>query len=176
MDESKRCPSCGMAYDDDNLIVCLGCGAELHAMTSNDNKKYNLISAYKAMFAKFFDFRSRSSRGEYWWAYLANAIIVVIFTIALLVIDHLAAVNLTATGEVRQVYKTAFDIVNYVSAVYSFVVLIPQLALIVRRLHDTGRSAVMALLIFAAPIGSVLLIILLAMKGNRGANRFGQEP
>jgi len=79
MDDSKRCPSCGMAYDDDNLIVCLGCGAELHAMTSNDKKKYNLISAYKAMFAKFFDFRSRSSRGEYWWAYLANAIIVVIF-------------------------------------------------------------------------------------------------
>ncbi|MBR2404444.1 MAG: DUF805 domain-containing protein [Clostridia bacterium] len=176
MNESKRCPSCGMAYDDDNLIVCLGCGAELHTLPTGDNKKYNLISAYKAMFTKFFDFSSRSSRGEYWWAYLANAIVVLFFALALVGIDHLAAVNLTASGDVRQVYKTAFDIVNYASAVYGFVILIPQLALIVRRLHDTGRSAVMALLLFAAPIGSAILMILLAMKGNRGANRFGQEP
>ncbi len=165
-----------MAYDDDNLIVCLGCGAELHPATPDEKKKYNLFTAYKAMFAKFFDFRSRSSRAEYWWAYLANAIVVLIFTGALLAIDYAAAANLTASGEVSQAYRIAFDIVNYASLVYSFVVLIPQLALIVRRLHDTGRSAVMALLLFAAPIGSAVLMILLAMKGNRGANRFGQEP
>ena len=176
MDDIKKCPSCGMAYDDDNLIVCLGCGAELHTAPNGDKKKYNLITAYKAMFAKFFDFRSRSSRGEYWWAYLANAIVLLIFTGALFGIDYLAGSDLTAAGEVRKVYITAFDIVNYVSLVYGFVVLIPQLALIVRRLHDTGRRAVMALLLFAAPIGSAVLMILLAMKGNRGTNRFGEEP
>ena len=176
MNESKKCPSCGTAYDDDNLIVCLECGAELHTAPGSEKKKYNLISAYKAMFAKFFDFRSRSSRGEYWWAYLANAIVLLVFTGALIGIDYLAACDLTAAGEVRKIYVTIFDIVNYASLVYGFVVLIPQLALIVRRLHDTGRSSVMALLLFAAPIGSAILMALLAMKGNCGANRYGEEP
>lgn len=172
-DNIKRCPSCGKSYEDENLIVCVHCGAELHTSVGADTKKYNIFTAYKAMFTKFFDFRSRSGRGEYWYAYLANFIIVAMFTAALLLIDYAAAANLMPSGDVREGYVLAFNIVNYISLVYSLVVLIPQLALIVRRLHDTNRSAVYVALLFAAPVGTFVLVAFLVMRGTRGANRYG---
>ena len=40
-----------------------------------------MISAYKTFWTKAFDFKGRSSRSEYWWAYLANFIIIFLLAI-----------------------------------------------------------------------------------------------
>ena len=42
-----------------------------------------MIEAYKIFWSKAFDFKSRSTRSEYWWAYLAN--IIVYFLLAIFV-------------------------------------------------------------------------------------------
>ena len=169
----NNCPHCGSVIENENLIVCTKCGKEIYMPPKAPKKKYNLFSAYGAMFAKMFDFKSRSTRSEYWYAYLANFIIMLIFTIALFTVDYAAGTDLDALGNVKQIYKTIFDITNYVSMVYSLVILVPQLSLIVRRLHDTNRSAFFALLAFATPVGSIFLMWLLTLRGTQGPNRYG---
>jgi len=169
----ESCPHCGGNIENENLIVCTHCGKEIYSVSASQGKKYNLFSAYKSMFVKMFDFRSRSSRGEYWYAYLANFIIMLIFTLALFAVDYIAGTDLTPSGNTKEIYKTIFDIINYLSMVYSLVLLVPQLSLIVRRLHDTNRSAFLLLLILAAPVGSLFLMWLLTLRGTPGANRYG---
>ncbi len=171
---NQICPHCKKTLENENLIICTHCGREIYSMPEVKRKKHNLFSAYGAMFAKMFDFKSRSSRSEYWYAYLANFFVMLVFVIALLSVDYLAGAELSSSGVISPVYKTAFDIINYASVVYSLVVFVPQLSLIVRRLHDTNRSAVFALLLLAAPIGNFFLIALLVQRGTPGPNRYGE--
>ncbi len=173
--QSFYCPKCGKEIDDENLIVCIYCGAELHSMPKNEGKKYNIFSAYRSMFAKMFDFKSRSGRGEYWLCYLANFIIVFIFLSLLIAIEYIVKNNLTPFGLSKGVYLRAFDVINYIYMVYSLVLFIPQLSLTVRRLHDTNRSAFLSVLLFAAPVGSLILAVLLMQKGTLGINRYGYK-
>ena len=167
------CPHCGKNIENENLIVCLNCGHEIYSVSTPPPKKHNLFSAYKAMFTKMFDFRSRSGRAEYWYAYLANLIILFLFAFALIGVDYIAATDLDSFGNIKEIYKTVFDVINYISIVYSLVLLIPQLSLIIRRLHDTNRSAMYALLLLAAPLGSIILIWFFTQKGTNGVNRYG---
>lgn len=173
-EETKKCPSCGEAYDDELLIVCLNCGAELHSNHSCDAPvKYGPFSAYKAMFKRAFDFRGRSSRSEYWFAYLFNALVVIMFSVAMICVDIMAAQALEESGEAAQIYVNIFRVIDYVFTVYAFVLLVPQLSLIVRRLHDSGLNGAFASLVLFGVFGMAVLMIPLARKGTSGPNRYG---
>ncbi len=169
------CPKCGKATQNENLIICTHCGSELHPLKWQEGKKYNIFSAYKAMFAKMFDFRTRSGRGEYWYAYLANFIVGLVLASLMFALYYIIYNNLTLFGLTNEVWLKAFDVINYLSLVYNLVLFIPQLSLTVRRLHDTNRSAVFAVLLFAAPVGSVILTFFLLQRGTYGPNRYGMR-
>ena len=62
------------------------------------------------------------------------------------------------------------------SAIYSVVMLMPGLALTVRRLHDTDHSGFWALFYFVPYIGSFILLFFLLRPGTVGSNRFGADP
>ena len=172
------CPACGACHFDSNLIICPSCGAELHPVGSGaqHGKKYNIITAYISMFRRFSDFRGRSRRSEYWYAYLANLIIVFCMVGALLAIDYFAVANVGPDGEFAKGYVNAFNIVNGIFTLYSLVIFIPQLALITRRLHDVGKSSLYLLLMLVMPIGTFILMAIMALDGVRGANRYGEDP
>ena len=174
-EKNITCPKCGRVIDNENLIVCTHCGEELHPLKRQESKKYGIFSAYRAMFAKMFDFHSRSGRGEYWYAYLANFMVSLVFASLLFAIYYVIYNNLTPMGLSKDVWIKVFDVINYLSLVYSLVLFIPQLSLTVRRLHDTNRSAVFAILLFAAPVGSVILTFFLFQRGTYGSNRYGMR-
>ncbi len=175
MDEKlmRKCRVCGEITEDENLLVCLSCGAELPHLVEREEKKYNLFSAYGEMFKKMFDFSSRTSRSAYWYAYLMNMIISVLFTILLFGVVSYAGTSPEVTSAENILASGAVQITLFFILVYSIVLLIPQISLIVRRLHDTGRSAIFALLLFLSTIGNIILIVLLAQKGTDGPNRYG---
>lgn len=75
----------------------------------------DFITAIKLFFANYVNFKGRSTRAEYWWAWLFCLLVSVI---------------LSALGVVGSV----------LSGVASLVFLLPSLAIATRRLHDTGRS------------------------------------
>ena len=58
---------------------------------------------------------------------------------------------------------------------YNLAIFIPNLAVIVRRLHDTGKSGWLYFTAFI-PLGGILLIVFLALEGDRGVNKYGPDP
>lgn len=62
------------------------------------------------------------------------------------------------------------------TGLFTLAMLIPYLAVAVRRLHDSDRSGWWLLIAFFPIIGSIVLIIFFIMGGTRGPNRFGLDP
>jgi uncharacterized membrane protein YhaH (DUF805 family) len=105
-------------------------------------------------------FSGRARRKEYWYFFLFNLIIIMILTS----IDH-------GTWLFSQTYR-----MGLLSSIYSLVVFIPSLAVLVRRLHDTGRSAWWLLLALIPIIGSIVLLIFAALDSDPGPNEYGLNP
>ena len=111
--------------------------------------------AVETVFSKYADFSGRARRSEYWYFFLFN--VLVYFVISLL-------------GIFLQQW-----LINVLSGIYSFAVLIPTLAVSWRRLHDTGRSGLWFLLTFI-PIGQIVYIVFLCLDSQPGSNQYGPNP
>jgi uncharacterized membrane protein YhaH (DUF805 family) len=59
---------------------------------------------------------------------------------------------------------------------YTLAVLIPSLAVAVRRLHDTGKSGWFLLLALIPCVGGIILLIFMAQEGESGGNQYGSDP
>ena len=103
------------------------------------------------VFERYAVFEGRAGRAEYWWFFLANLII----------------------SLVLQVLAGASDALLILAVVYSLAVLIPGLAVAVRRLHDTNKSGWWILISLVPLVGVIVLIVFLATDGDQGANQYG---
>ncbi|CAE6931672.1 Inner membrane protein YhaH [Vibrio sp. B1FLJ16] len=65
---------------------------------------------------------------------------------------------------------------TFIGAVYGLAVLIPGIAVTVRRLHDIGRTGWWALIGLIPVIGFIVLIIFAATDGDKGSNEYGLDP
>ncbi len=111
-----------------------------------------------AAYANYWDFRGRAGRSEYWLFVLWN----VLLGVAAGLVDAFAFHDGGAIGPAA-LFAT-------------FANLIPNLSLGFRRLHDVDRSAWWTLLVLAPFVGALALLVLAALPGTRGGNRFGPEP
>jgi len=109
--------------------------------------------------SKYAQFSGRSRRMEYWMFVLINVLI----SIALVVVDFMAG-TMSSAG------------LPLISGLYSLAVLIPSLAVLIRRLHDTDRSAWWLLILLIPLIGSFVLLVFLFLDGTPGDNRHGASP
>jgi uncharacterized membrane protein YhaH (DUF805 family) len=116
----------------------------------------DFAQAVKSGFRNYATFGGRASRSEYWY-WVLFSVIVAIVTAA---IDYLAFPNIE------------FGPINTIA---SLALLLPDVAVTGRRLHDIDRTA-WWILIVATVIGVVLLLIWNCMKGTSGPNRFGPDP
>lgn len=110
---------------------------------SDNNKSMNLSKGFKLFWARTFDFRGRSSRSEFWWGVLGNALIMA----ALLI---LLVVSLTCFDQPINDFS-AFMIALF--SLFCMIELLPSIALIVRRMHDIGRSGYYIFVLFIPVIG-----------------------
>ncbi|MFF9377971.1 DUF805 domain-containing protein [Streptomyces griseoluteus] len=108
---------------------------------------------YVDVLKKYAVFSGRARRQEYWMFFLFNLII----TIVLAIVDG------------------ALD-TQVLQLVYSLAVLIPGLAVAVRRLHDTGRSGWWILISLIPLVGFIILLVFLASEGKPEANEYGPNP
>jgi len=108
------------------------------------------IGATKQYFQNYVNFNGRMSRANYWWAYLAVALI----GLAFLILD------------------VAFDSRIFAS-IGGLVLFMPDLTSMVRRLHDSNHSAWMVLWLLVPVAGAIYFLILLLQAGDQEANRFG---
>ena len=117
-----------------------------------------LISYWKkVVLENYLNFDGRARRAEFWWYALANLII----SFVLSIID--AAIG---TGGYYG---------GVLSGIYGLAVLLPGIAVGIRRLHDTSKSGWWLLLIFIPLVGLIVLIVFWATDSVRGANEYGMS-
>ena len=63
-----------------------------------------------------------------------------------------------------------------ITAIAALGLLIPSIAVSVRRLHDTDRSGWWLLLALVPFVGGLVLLVFYILEGSRGSNRFGPDP
>jgi uncharacterized membrane protein YhaH (DUF805 family) len=113
---------------------------------------------------KYADFSDRARRTEYWMFVLFNIII----SIVLGIVDSMAGLRLGATAQGGGV--------GILGLIYSLGVLIPGIAVGVRRLHDTGRSGLWLLIAFVPCIGAIVLLVFMIQDSMPGTNEYGPNP
>ena len=135
----------------------------------NDINNVNLVSAYTRMLKNYANFSGRSSRAEYWYAVLANAIIVLLVTAILLI-------PAAILGTDNEIGALGVVLTPFLVVLYALVMLVPSLALHVRRLHDSGKSGWLVLLGFIPSAGGIIMLVLCVLAGDSGENKYGPNP
>ncbi|MFC4627883.1 DUF805 domain-containing protein [Promicromonospora alba] len=130
----------------------------------------SLIDSVRTCLRKYGTFTGRARAAEYWLFYLALAIVNVVIFVALLL------PALITMDPVTQEPGVLGMIGSTLLAIVMLGTLVPLLAAAVRRLHDTGKSGWFYLLCLVPFVGGIILIVLLALPGEPGPNRFGPDP
>ena len=121
-----------------------------------------MINAYKNFFKNYAEFTGRSTRPDYWWVWLGNFILSIPFWIIYFYTVFLSVV-MDSVGET--VSETTFIFLGLVVifyVIFFLAILVPTLALSVRRLRDAGFHWAFIFLRFA-PMRGIALLILHAM-------------
>ena len=129
----------------------------------------SFVDAVKAYFFKWNDFRSRSSRSEYWWATLF--VTLASFPLGFIVGFVIGFLSVTA-GFSETTMENVLAIVILPVQIF---IIISSTCLVIRRLHDVDRSGWWYLIIFTI-VGMIPLFIWYCTRGTDGDNRFGKDP
>ena len=100
---------------------------------------------------KYFVFKGRASRSEYWWFQLI----------------------VTPSYLISEVFNND---IAYLFLGITFFTLIPAISAGVRRLHDTNKSGFFLLFGLIPFIGGIILLFFLIPEGTKGKNKFGPDP
>jgi|TARA_B110000238_G_scaffold192217_1_gene227317 uncharacterized membrane protein YhaH (DUF805 family) len=109
---------------------------------------------YISVLKQYAVFEGRARRKEYWMFSLFNFVIVI------------------AIGIIESVIGT--DGIIY--SLYLLLMLIPSIAVTIRRLHDTGRSGWWLLVAFIPLVGSITLLVFLVLDSETENNHYGANP
>ncbi len=119
------------------------------------------MNYYTTVLKKYAVFSGRATRAEYWYFVLIN------FIISLL-LQGLAAI----VGP----ESSAAGVLALLSGVYAVALLLPGIAVAVRRLHDTNRSGGYVFLTLIPFVGAIILLVFLAQDSQSGTNQYGPNP
>ncbi|MBS0247432.1 MAG: DUF805 domain-containing protein [Proteobacteria bacterium] len=112
----------------------------------------NFTQAIQSGFNNYVTFSGRAPRSEYWFWALFSFIVQIVGNI----LDSIIGLGL-------------------ISGLLSLALLLPSIAVGVRRLHDIDRTGWWLLIAFTG-IGIILLIVWACMKGTDGQNQYGPDP
>jgi len=115
---------------------------------------------YLQALKKYADFSGRARRKEYWFFVLFNILISVVLTVCDVFVGT---------------YSAAAS-VGILSGIYTLAVLIPGIAVTVRRLHDTGRSGWWILIVLVPIVGWIVLLVFMLINSQPGQNAYGPSP
>ncbi len=99
-------------------------------------------------FRKYADFTGRARPSEYWWFLLFNVIVTLVASF---------------------IHDALYLIVG-------LALLLPAIAVGVRRLHDTNKSGWFLLISLIPLVGGIILIVFMATPGDPGTNQYGDAP
>ena len=120
-------------------------------------EEINMITALK----KYAQFSGRARRKEYWMFFLFNFLINFVFNILSSVVSD---------------SFEAYIVVSILSWIVSLGLLVPNISVAVRRLHDTGRSGWNYLWCLLPLVGWIILLVFYCQDSQPGYNQYGPNP
>ena len=118
------------------------------------------MSWYLEALKKYAVFGGRARRMEYWYFVLFNIIVAIVLSL----VDRLIGTFFAGQN------------IGLLSGLYGLAVLIPSLAVTVRRLHDIDRTGWWILINLIPLVGTIVLLVFALTPGTPGSNRFGPDP
>jgi len=109
--------------------------------------------AVKACLNQYAGFSGRARRSEFWFFYLAYLLAVIVASIVGAVIKF-----------------------PYLGILVVLALIVPMLAVEIRRLHDTGRSGWFILISLIPLIGPIVLLVFLVQDSQPQPNQYGASP
>lgn len=113
------------------------------------------MNEYLSVLKNYAKFDGRARRREYWMFFLVNIGVSVVL-------------NILAT-QVSQY-------IGFLSLAYMLGILVPSIAVGIRRMHDIGKSGWWLLIAFVPIIGGIWLLVLTVTAGQSGSNAYGADP
>ncbi len=126
-------------------------------------------AAIQRFFKKYATFTGRASRSEYWWVALALAVIGFVLQLLTGILGSVGAtVSANGTGVPGPGAVVGFILLG----VFYLAVLVPSIALLVRRLHDGNFSGWLALLGLIPFVGGLAVLVFALLPSNPAGQRF----
>lgn len=130
--------------------------------------KWNMKSAVKSLLKRYTKFTGRASRSEYWYFVLFNFIVVTSISVLMSISCALGA--WCGLGII-----IPSIIFNLILTVYNLFILVPGVALCVRRLQDSGLNWKL-LLLALIPVVGIFILVYLMVRPSGPANQYGEGP
>jgi uncharacterized membrane protein YhaH (DUF805 family) len=112
---------------------------------------------YLNAFNNYATFSGRATRSEYWFFVLFN----IIFIILAMLLDNAFGTTINPLPY------------GYIYIAYFIITFLPSLSVLVRRLHDVGKSGWFILISLIPIIGAIWILVLLLTDSNLGDNKYG---
>ena len=121
--------------------------------------------AVSACFSKYATFTGRARRSEYWWFTL------LLFVIGLLTNIAYYVVLFQGNGDLSRAQS-----VSVIGGIIYLVFFLPSIAVLFRRLHDTGHSGWCWLLGIIPLVGAIILLVWCCQDSDPMPNKYGPSP
>jgi uncharacterized membrane protein YhaH (DUF805 family) len=122
----------------------------------------SFTAAIRSVLTQYIGFTGRARRSEYWWW----ALFTVLVGFAAAILDGVLGTTLGPDNSVTGV----------IGVIVNLALLLPTLAVAVRRLHDTDRSGWWLLIGLVPIVGAIVLLVFFVLDSTPGPNRFGANP
>ncbi len=138
--------------------------------SQNIKPSMSLGESLTSVFNKYATFTGRARRSEYWWFSGCYFVIQIIFNFASL--GMLAGVM---SGEISY-NDPSYSLFQIICVIVGLGLLLPALAVTVRRLHDIGKSGWNILWAAIPVIGIIIVLVWLCQDSDVVANKYGESP
>ncbi|ATS20582.1 membrane protein [Xanthomonas phaseoli pv. phaseoli] len=117
---------------------------------------------------RYADFNGRSRRKEYWMFALMQCLVLFVF-------GGLFAVAALALGNENGPGALAW-LICAVMVIVCLALIVPGIAVTVRRLHDQDKSGWFYLISLVPYVGAFVLLVFMCVEGTPGPNQYGENP
>jgi uncharacterized membrane protein YhaH (DUF805 family) len=127
----------------------------------------SFTAAIRSVLAQYAGFTGRARRSEYWWW----ALFTILVGLAAAILD--SVLGTTFGPDNVPAWRGSTGVIG---SIVNLALLLPTLAVAVRRLHDTDRSGWWLLIGLVPVVGAIVLLVFFVKDSTPGTNRFGANP
>jgi uncharacterized membrane protein YhaH (DUF805 family) len=120
---------------------------------------------------RYADFSGRSRRKEYWMFFLGVFIVSIVFSVL-----FMATIGSVSGFESGRAMNGPSSILGLIFLVFVLALIVPSIAVQVRRFHDQDKSGWFVLLSLIPYVGGLIVLVFMLLEGTSGTNRYGSDP